>query len=101
MTRSEAQATTNYTLNTSAKPMQSAAIGPALKRLAPLLADDKRLVASAFVAMLITSGSSLVGPVIISHTIDTYIQGRNFRGVLTFSGILLGVYLCGLLASYF
>src|SRR5215472_10283590 len=101
MTRNAAQATTNYTLNINAKPAQSAAIGPALKRLAPLLKDDKRLVASAFIAMLISNGSSLVGPVIISHTVDTYIQNRNFRGVVTFAAILLGVYMCGLLASYF
>jgi ATP-binding cassette subfamily B protein len=100
MTRNAAQATTNYTLNINAKPMQSAAIGPALKRLAPLLKDDKRLVASAFIAMLVSNGS-LVGPVIISHTVDTYIQNRNFGGVLTFAAILLGVYMCGLLASYF
>jgi ATP-binding cassette subfamily B protein len=101
MTRNAAQATTNYTLNANAKPMQSAAIGPALKRLAPLLKDEKRLVASAFIAMLVSNGSSLVGPVIISHTVDTYIQNRNFGGVLTFAAILLGVYMCGLLASYF
>jgi ATP-binding cassette subfamily B protein len=101
MTRNAAQATTNYTLNIGAKPMQGAALGPALKRLAPLLKDEKRLVASAFIAMLVSNGSSLVGPVIISHTVDTYIQNRNFGGVLTFAAILLGVYMCGLLASYF
>jgi ATP-binding cassette subfamily B protein len=51
--------------------------------------------------MLVSNGSSLLGPVIISHTVDVYIQNRNFRGVLTFAAILLGVYMCGLLASYF
>src|SRR5262249_31418365 len=80
---------------------QSAAIGTALKRLAPLLSDEKRLVALAFVAMLITNGSSLLGPVIISRTVDDYIQGRNFTGVLTSAAVLLGIYLCGLLASYY
>ena len=101
MTRSEAPATSNYTLNKGDKQVQNAAIGTALKRLAPLLADEKRLVASAFGAMLVTNGASLLGPVIIGHTVDTYIQNRNFAGVLTFAGILLAVYLCGLLASYF
>jgi ATP-binding cassette subfamily B protein len=101
MTHSAAPATTNYTLNKGDKPQQSAAIGTALKRLAPLLSDEKRLVMSAFVAMLVTNGSSLLGPVIISHTVDTYIQTGNFTGVLTFAAILLGVYLCGLFASYF
>ena len=91
----------NYTLNKGDKPQQSAAIGTALKRLAPLLTDEKRLVISAFFAMLVANGSSLVGPVIISHTVDTYIRNRNFAGVLTFAAILLGVYLCGLFATYF
>ncbi len=101
MTRNEAPATTNYTLNKGDKPQQSAAIGTALKRLAPLLSDEKRLVGSAFVAMLVTNGSSLLGPVIIGRAVDNYIQNGNFSGVLTSAAILLGVYLCGLFASYF
>jgi ATP-binding cassette, subfamily B, bacterial len=104
MTRNEAQATTNYRLsilNKDANPQQSASIGTALKRMAPLLSDEKRIVALAFVAMLVTSGSSLLGPVIIGRTVDTYIRNGDFRGVLVSSAILLGIYLCGLLASYF
>jgi len=101
MTRSEAPAISNYTLNRSDRQQQNASIRAALKRLAPLMADEKRLVASAFVAMLVTNGASLLGPIIIGHTVDTYIQTRNFAGVLTSAGILLVVYLCGLTASYF
>src|ERR1700730_5206763 len=101
MTRNEAPATTNYTLNRGDKQQQKAVIVTTLKRLAPLLTDEKRTVALAFVAMLITSGSALLGPVIIGHTVDSYIRTGNFAGVLTFTGILLVVYLCGLLASYF
>ncbi len=101
MTRSEALITTNYTLNKGDKPQPTAAIGTALKRLAPLLTDEKRIVALAFVAMLVTSASSLLGPIIIGRTVDTYIQNGNLTGVLRFAGILLAVYLCGLLASYF
>src|SRR4029077_16091083 len=62
---------------------------------------EKRIVALAFGAMLVTSSSALLGPLIIGHTIDVYIQGRDINGVLEFSAILFGVYLCGLLASYF
>ena len=101
MSRNEALATTNYTLNKGDKPQLSAPIGTALKRMAPLLADDKRLVAQAFVAMLVSSGASLLGPAIIGRTVDTYIQNGDFRGVLILSAILLAVYLAGLLASYF
>jgi len=51
--------------------------------------------------MLITNGTTLIGPVIIGRTVDTYIQERNFPGVLMSAAVLLGVYLCGLLASYY
>jgi ATP-binding cassette subfamily B protein len=101
MTRNEAQATTNYTLASGIKPQLSAPIGMAMKRLWPLLADDKGLVAKAFVAMVLSSLAGLLGPTIIARTVDRYIQGRNFRGVLINAGFLLFVYLCGLLASYY
>jgi ATP-binding cassette, subfamily B, bacterial len=101
MTRNEAPAITNYTLSKADKPQQKAAILTALKRLAPLLTDEKRTVTLAFAAMLVSNGSSLLGPVLIARTVDRYIRGGNFAGVLTSAGILLAVYLCGLLASYF
>jgi len=101
MTRNEAPAITNYTLNKGDKPQQSAPIGTALKRLAPLLADAKQTVALAFVAMLVTSASALLGPWIIARAVDLYIRNGDFGGVLMSAGILLLIYLAGLLASYF
>src|SRR5262245_56889262 len=101
MTRSEALVTTNYTLNRGDRPQQKAAIGLALRRLAPLLSDEKRLVTLAFGAMLVGAVSSLLGPAIISHTVDNYIRNGNFTGVLASAGLLFGVYICGLFASYF
>ena len=101
MTRSAAPVTTNYTLNRGEQQQETAAIGTALKRLAPLLSDEKRTVAMAFVAMLVSNTSGLLGPAIIGRTVDRYIQSGNFTGVLVSAAILLGVYLCGLLASYY
>src|SRR5207247_1178039 len=101
MTRNAAPVITNYTLNKGDLQQQQAAVGTALKRLAPLLAEEKPIVALPFVAMLVSSGSALLGPLIIGHTVDVYIQGRNFNGVLEFAAILFVVYLCGLLSNYF
>jgi len=102
MTRNAAPAITNYTLNKGDKPSQEkAAIVTALKRLSPLLSDEKRIVTLAFVAMLVSSASALLGPVIIGRAVDTYIRNRDFNGVLTSAGILLIIYLFGLLANYF
>jgi ATP-binding cassette, subfamily B, bacterial len=100
MSRNEAQANTNYTLNTAAKPQQ-ASFSSVFKRLAPLLADEKRTVALAFFAMMVTSGSSLLAPFIIGRAVDSSIRDRDFTGVLTFAGFLLVMFLAGLLASYY
>jgi ATP-binding cassette, subfamily B, bacterial len=101
MIRNEALATTNYTLSKGDKPALSAPLGAVLKRLAPLLADDKRIVALALVAVIVSATSSLMGPMIIARAVDVYIAGGNFQGVLMSAAILLGIYLCGLLASYY
>src|SRR5262245_53171283 len=100
MSRNEAQANTNYTLNTAGKPQQ-ATFGSVYRRLSPLLADERRTVTLAFVAMLVTSGSSLLAPVVIGRVVDTAIANKDFRSVLTYAGFLLFMFLCGLLASYF
>ena len=101
MTRNEALRTTNYTLASLNSGQQiSAPVGAALKRMAPLLKDEKGLVALAFAGMLVTSASALLGPAIIGRTVDVYIRNGDFRGVLISASILLAVYLCGLVASY-
>jgi ATP-binding cassette subfamily B protein len=64
------------------------------------MADEKRHVAVAVGAMMTSSVSGLLGPAIIAHTVDTYVQRGNFGGVLQWSAILLGVYLVGLVSSY-
>jgi ATP-binding cassette subfamily B protein len=105
MTRNAAPVTTtsthSYALNKGDGLAQKLSIISALKRLAPLLRDEKRMVALAFVAMLATNGAGLLGPVIIARAVDRYIQGGDFQGVLRSAGVLLGIYLVGLLASYY
>jgi len=101
MTRNEALATTNYTLNKGDRKPQAFPLGTALKRLLPLLAGEQRVVVPAFLGGLVSTASILLGPIIIGRTVDTYILNGNFGGVLTNGAILLLIYLCGLFASYF
>jgi ATP-binding cassette subfamily B protein len=101
MTPSEAPATTNYyALNKAAGQPRRATLGSALERLVPLMADEKRSVALAFVTMLTSSVAGLLGPVIIGYTVDTFVQHGDFNGVLKWAAILLAVYLAGLVATY-
>jgi ATP-binding cassette subfamily B protein len=101
MTPNEAPATTNYyALNKPAGQQRKATLASALERLVPLMADEKRSVALAFVTMLTSSLAGLLGPVIIGHVVDTYVQHGDFAGVLRWAAILLAVYLAGLVATY-
>jgi len=90
----------NYQLNKPENQKKKETFSSALKRLWPFLKDEKRNLAVAFVAILATSVLTLLSPVIISYTIDTYIQQKDFHGVLIFASILLVVNIVQLVSSY-
>jgi ATP-binding cassette, subfamily B, bacterial len=109
MTRNAAPATTNYyALSGSAGPgekeqagkVHKATLGSALKRLVPLMADEKRTVILAVGAMLTSSVCGLLGPVIIGRAVDNDVRRGDFGGVLRWAAILLAIYMVGLVASY-
>src|SRR5215210_1788742 len=100
MTPSAAPATTNYTLSKAAPDEHRPTVGGTLRRLAPLMAGEQRRVAIALIAVIVTSVTSLVAPLIISHTIDAYVRSGDFSGVLRFAAILLTVYITGLFTTY-
>jgi ATP-binding cassette subfamily B protein len=72
----------------------------ALKKLLELIRNEKRALWFALIAILINSGVNLVGPLLIGHAIDKYVIPHDYHGVLVYSAILLGMYICGLVASY-
>jgi ATP-binding cassette, subfamily B, bacterial len=72
----------------------------ALKKLLFILADEKKSLVFALVTIFINSSLSLIGPLLIGHTIDTYVQTKQYHGVLVFTGILLSMYIISLVTSY-
>jgi ATP-binding cassette subfamily B protein len=101
MTPNAAPVTTKYALDTSTPAELTATLGTALRRLAPLLADEKRTVGFAFGAIVLTSATSLVSPIMIGRAVDVYMRQKDFTGVLTLAAMLLGAYVIGLFAAYF
>ncbi len=71
-----------------------------LKTLVSHMVEEKKILMMAFIAMLITAVLNLLGPVIIGHTIDNYVQTKQYHGVLIYSGILLAMYLIAVVAGY-
>ena len=58
------------------------------------------MIAITVVAVIVSSLATLVTPVIIGHTIDTYISTKNYDGIFFFSVILFVIFILGSLASY-
>ncbi len=92
----------NYKLNKAddAKEREKSVLGTAIRRLLPLMREEKRSVIIALAAIFITSATTLIAPVIIAHTVDTAIVTKDFRGVLEFSALLLVIYIIGAITSY-
>jgi ATP-binding cassette subfamily B protein len=98
--RNAAQTNMNYKLNKPPDKEHKGSFAVAVKRLMPLLGGERKNLIIAIVAIVITSGASLLAPAIISYTIDHFIKTKNYGGVLRFSGLLAVIYTTGLVTSY-
>jgi ATP-binding cassette subfamily B protein len=90
----------NYDLNQLGKNQQKTSTLAGLKKLLQLIAHEKRTLIIAFFAILTNSTLNLLGPLIIGHTIDKYVQHKDFNGVLHNAAILICMYLVALFTSY-
>jgi ATP-binding cassette subfamily B protein len=90
----------NYNLNKLSDQAEKTSNFAALKKLLQLIAHEKRTLLLATIIILINSTLNLLGPLIIGHTIDNYVQTKQYHGVLVASGILLSMYLVALVTSY-
>lgn len=71
-----------------------------LRILIRYMVEEKKILLVAFIAVIFAAVLSLMGPMIIGHTIDNYVQTKQYHGVLVFSGILLVMYIINLGAGY-
>lgn len=91
----------NYDLNLAAeKTAGRQPVIASLRKLFAIIGGERGNISKAFVAILLNAGLSLLGPYLAGYTIDTYIQVKNYHGVLVFSGILLGIYITAFGLNY-
>ena len=57
----------------------------AFRKLFYLIGGERRNLIIASIAILINSALSLLGPFLIGYTIDTYIQTKQYHGILVLS----------------
>src|ERR1700683_3041902 len=89
-----------YKLETSQAFGSKRSLRAGIKRFAPLIVPERGFLAVALTAMLVSSGATLIGPVIIGRAIDINIRLKDSRGLLLSSAVLLAIYLVGIIASY-
>lgn len=90
----------NYKLKTADQYEKKNPLMLALRRLVPLLAQEKRNVYIALTMMLINSTATLVGPIIIAKTIDGAIKNHDMQTLFMRTGLLGLVYIVALTANY-
>ncbi|MBS1736961.1 MAG: ABC transporter ATP-binding protein [Bacteroidetes bacterium] len=72
----------------------------ALQKMFRFMADEKRNLIIAFLVMALNSAIAMLTPYLIGYTIDHYIQTKMYNGLLTFTGILLSLYLISAATDY-
>ncbi|HUW05172.1 MAG TPA: ABC transporter ATP-binding protein [Williamwhitmania sp.] len=91
----------NYNLNQLADKEQKKKLGiTAFKKLYSLIREEKRTLIFALIAIVVNAALNLLGPYLIGHTIDTYIQAKVYKGVLLFTSILLVMYITAFFTNY-
>ena len=91
----------NYNLNQpSDRTEQKISNFVSLRKLISLIGEERSNLIIAFAAIFLNAGLSLLGPYLIGYTIDTYIQTRQYHGVLVFAGILLALYVLAFIVNY-
>lgn len=91
----------NYNLNqVTDKQAQKVSNLASLRKLITIIGEERRNLKIAFAAIFLNAGLSLLGPYLIGYTIDTFVQTKQYHGVLVFAGILLGVYLLAFVVNY-
>ena len=86
----------DYNLNIEHKTSTKAA----LKKMLQFMKEEKRNLIVAFIVMAVNSGIAMLTPYLIGYAIDHYIQTKLYRGLMIFTGILLGLYIISAATDY-
>ena len=90
----------SYKLSTGDDGQKRESLGAAIRRLLPLMLQERQKIAIAFASIVVTSAATLASPYIIGQTVDRYISHGDYSGVIRNALILLAIYLVALVTSY-
>ncbi|MDD3078252.1 MAG: ABC transporter ATP-binding protein [Paludibacter sp.] len=93
---------TNYNLNLKKGPAtaEKTSVLQTIKRLLTLMGEEKKNLFIAMIFILVNSGLTLIAPYLMGQAVDKYIMTHQYNGVITYSAILLGIYIATLFSGY-
>ncbi len=91
----------NYDLNRALeKGERKLPFYASMRKMVTIISGERRNLNVAFAAILLNAGLSLAGPYLVGYTIDTYVQAKDYHGLLVYSGILLAMYIAAFVVNY-
>jgi ATP-binding cassette subfamily B protein len=91
----------NYNLYQQTDSQEKKKTGIAsLRKLITIIGSERNNLILALMAIIVNSALSLIGPYMVGYTIDTYVQSKQYHGVLVFSGILLSMFAVAFIVNY-
>lgn len=91
----------NYTLNKKeGEAPKTRGSFESLKKMLPLLREEKRVLLFVLLALVANSGANLIAPYIVGRAIDQFIPVGNYHGVIVSAMMLFGVGVVGFISSY-
>ncbi len=91
----------NYDLNSILEKSETKLpLIAAMRKMVTIISGERRKLNIAFLAIFLNAGLNLAGPYLVGYTIDTYVQAKNYDGVLVYSGILLAMYMAAFVINY-
>ncbi|MBO9576394.1 MAG: ABC transporter ATP-binding protein [Sphingobium sp.] len=90
----------DYALKTDDKAEKRENLASVYRRLAPLMAAEKRHLVIAVGCVILTSAANLIGPALVARVVDTAMKHGDYGQLLRYAGFLALVYLASLGTSY-
>lgn len=91
----------NYNLNSLSKSAdEKRSVLSSLKKLVEIISGERKNLILAFLAIFINSGLNLSGTYVLGHSIDAYVQNKDYGGILMFAGILFVMYVSAFAVNY-
>jgi len=91
----------NYSLSNSAQGTdEGVGILAGLRKLLPLIREDRRNLGLALIAVLLNSGFAILVPLLVGRAVDRHVVSGDYGGIVRYSIALAIIFICMLITGF-